>query len=164
MNGFVAFSGALHVRGACASPAWHSLGLTRGLRDAYQLDGSDVLFGQDCVGDQFILRSSVVHKLYAETGELESLDQSLSAFLESACANPRDAFSNEPLLQVQAEGGRLAPGELLSISPPYCTVESARGVSVRPIAAADRLAFLVDFSGQIRAVPEGGKIMINPRE
>src|SRR4051812_18442980 len=82
INGFILFDGGLHVRGAVLTPAWHSL------REAW-LGGSalhrlfpaiketDAPFAQDCLGDQFVLRADVVHKLDAEVGELESLGLNL---------------------------------------------------------------------------------------
>ena len=51
-------------------------------------------------------------------------------------------------------------GELLSIYPPFCTKESADGVSIRAIPALERISFLIDFSTQIKGVPDNGKIRI----
>ena len=60
VNGFVAFFGALHVRGWCDQPSWHSLSeVTRGpmsLATVYeQVRAEDVPFGQDALGNQFLL-------------------------------------------------------------------------------------------------------------
>src|SRR5688500_2057614 len=67
-NGFVLHGGALHVRGACSVPDWHSL------RKVWQSDEAlhhlyatvqraDVPFAQDIFGDQFLLRKEVVMRL-----------------------------------------------------------------------------------------------------
>src|SRR5436190_11238258 len=93
LDGFVQFSGGLHVRGACRTPAWHSL------RDAWRGEHAyhrlypdvrpdDVPFAQDCLGDQFLLRDGRVWRLAAETGGTRSLGISLAGFLEAAQADP----------------------------------------------------------------------------
>jgi hypothetical protein len=54
----------------------------------------------------------------------------------------------------------LKPGELLSVYPPFCTKESAAGVSLKAISASDRIGFLADFAKQISQLPEGTKVEI----
>jgi hypothetical protein len=76
-NGYVAYHGGLHVRGACLAPEWHSLrAACDGERAVHRLwpvvSLSDVPFAEDALGDQFVLRGAQVHRLSAETGELES--------------------------------------------------------------------------------------------
>ncbi len=46
--------------------------------------------------------------------------------------------------------GPLAPGQLPSVYPPFCTKEAADGVSLSAVAAEDRLAFLADFARALR--------------
>src|SRR6187431_3048699 len=93
MNGFIAFHGGLHVRGACLRPAWHSL------RDAWagasafhrlypNVRRRDVPFAEDCMGDQFLLRSGRVYKVSAETGAVEPLNVGLGEFFEAVTADP----------------------------------------------------------------------------
>src|SRR4051812_2832298 len=65
VNGFIAFEGGLHVRGACHRPAWHSLRNAWVGEDAFHrlYDGvqtEDVPFAEDCMGDQFLLREGRV--------------------------------------------------------------------------------------------------------
>src|SRR5260221_7066003 len=77
VNGFILFNGGLHVRGAVMSPEWHSLRKAWiGEPSLHQLfaavEEADLPFGQDCFGDQFLLRAGIVHKLHAEVGEVES--------------------------------------------------------------------------------------------
>ena len=79
INGFIQFGGGLHVRGLCNEPEWHSLRAAlfgeNAIHKLYPLvEKSDVPFAQDCVADQYLLRDRTVHKLFAETGELESLE------------------------------------------------------------------------------------------
>lgn len=163
INGFIQFHGGLHVRGACHEPDWHSL------RDAWdgeaafwrlypEVNQSDVPFAEDCMGDQFLLRDGVTHKLSAETGEIESLGIGLREFFEAVAADPVKFLSLQPLLQHQEDGGRLEPGQLLAASPPFCVEESADGVSLAAISTGERRRFLADLAAQLRDVPDGDQI------
>ncbi len=165
INGFIQFGGGLHIRGACVQPIWHSLAPvwsgSQALSTRYpSVAPADIPFGQDAVGDQFLLRAGMVYRLAAETGELEVLDRGLFAFLEAAQADPVEYLALQPLLRFQHEGGALRPGELLSVYPPFCTAESASGVSLRAVPAMERIAFLAELAEQLRGVPEQGKVRI----
>jgi len=164
-NGFILFDGGLHVRGAVLSPEWHSLRKVWfgdfALHKIFPaITETDVPFAQDCLGDQFVLRSDLVHKLDAEIGTLENLGMDLEAFLDYARDNPVEFLSLQPLQQFQLEGGELKPGQLLSIYPPFIFEESAKGISLRAISMFDRISFLADFAQQIAGVPKGTKVRI----
>jgi len=93
VNGCILFDGGFHVRGAVTSPEWHSLrkawiGESSLHRLFPAVEESDVPFGQDCFGDQFLLRRGIVHQLQAEIGEVESVDMNLGTFLHSVQDNP----------------------------------------------------------------------------
>jgi len=163
INGFIQYGGGLHIRGACREPDWHSL------RDAWDGEAAfwrlypevrqgDVPFAEDCMGDQFLLRNGVAHKLVAETGEVETIGVGLREFFEAAAADPVEFLSLHPLLQFQQEGGRLEPGQLLAAFPPFCIKESAEGVSLAAISAGERRRFLADLADQLRDLPDGAKI------
>jgi hypothetical protein len=163
INGFIQFHGGLHVRGACREPAWHSL------RDAWDGEAAfhrlntevcpeDVPFAQDCLGDQFFLRDGRVWRLAGETGEVEPLGIGLGGFFEAVEVDPVEFLSLHPLLQSQQEGGRLEPGQLLAAFPPFCTKESAAGVSLAAISAEERRRFLANLAAKLRDVADGGKI------
>jgi hypothetical protein len=159
-NGFILFDGGLHVRGAVLVPEWHSLRkVWLGDFALYKLfpaiGESDVPFAQDCLGDQFVLKDRIVHRLDAELGEVESLGMDLDTFLNHAQENPVEFLSLRPLLQFMNEGGELKPGQLLSAYPPFITKESAGGISLRAISMFDRLGFLADFARQIANVSRG---------
>jgi hypothetical protein len=64
-------------------------------------------------------------------------------------SDPIEYLSLQPLFQFQNEGGSLQPGQLLSVYPPFCTKESANGVSLKAIPTLERITFLADFAGQI---------------
>src|SRR5689334_14204820 len=84
-NGYVAYHGGFHVRGACSSPVWHSLRTAWfGIEAIHRLFPAvaeqDVPFGQGALGDQFVLRDGFVWKLDAEIGELNPLTMTLPEF------------------------------------------------------------------------------------
>jgi hypothetical protein len=162
-NGFIQFRGGLHVRGACHEPSWHSIRNAWEGEDAIHslyadVRPDDVPFAEDCMGDQFLLRSDIVWRLSAETGELESMAVSLDEFLSLTKADPVEFLSMHPLLQFQQDGGNLAPGQLLAAFPPFF-VKTEKEVLLRPIQTAERRRFLADVAQQIRDVPDGGKIV-----
>jgi hypothetical protein len=165
VNGCVLFNGGLHIRGAVVSPPWHSLRVAWfgdiALHRLFPaIRQQDIPFAQDCFGDQFVLREGVVHRLQAETGDIENRAMGLEAFLLRAQEAPGEFLSLHPLQQFRNAGGELKPGELLSVYPPFCTKESAAGVSLRAISASDRIGFLADFARQISHLPEGTKVEI----
>lgn len=164
-NGFIKYDGGLHLRGAVLAPEWHSIraiwrGQSSPLRRYDGVHPDDVPFGQDALGDQFLLRDDEVWRLYGETGELEALGVDLLDFLERARQNPMQYLQLQPLQAFIREGGRLGPGQLLSAYPPFCTAESKAGVSYRAVPTLERLGFLADFSEQIRDLQEGGQIKL----
>ena len=163
LNGFVQFGGGLHMRGACSSPDWHSLRTAWHSETAFQrlypeVDEADIPFAQDCVGNQFLLRSEEVIHLNAEYGALDSMCVDLDGFLQKAQADPVEFLSMQPLIQFCRDGGELEPGQLLSVVPPFVFKESEEGVSLRAVPAVDVIAFHADLARQIRNVPDGGKI------
>jgi hypothetical protein len=166
INGFVQFHGGLHVRGACREPAWHSL------RDAWEGEralcelydailANDVPFAEDCMGDQFLLRDEIVHRLSCETGELKSLDVRLGQFLEAAEADPMEVLGLHPLQQFIRHNGRgLEQGELLMAYPPFCAKEAEDGVSLSAVPTAERRLFLARLARTLGQVSEGGALHI----
>jgi hypothetical protein len=162
-NGFIDFHGGLHVRGICREPAWHSLANAWDGPAAFhclypEVRPDDIPFAEDCLGDQFLLREGSVWQLSAETGEMASMKIGLGDFFHSTEADPVEFLSLYPLLQFREEGGTLAPGELLSVVPPFCTTASANGVSLKAIPTHDRRNFLATLAAQIRDLPDGGSI------
>lgn len=166
-DGFVAYGGGLHIRGACSEPAWHSLRQawhgSDGLHARFSsVEPSDIPFGEDALGDQFLLRGTEVWQLHAETDDVELIAPSLEGFLEAVATDPAEVLGLHPLMQFRSEGGQLEPGQLLSAYPPFCTAEADDGVDLRAIPAGERLAFLADFARQVRGMPEGGQIKVQP--
>ena len=160
INGFIAFDGGFHLRGLCDAPTWHSIARAwQGERSLHRffpaVRDSDVPFGQDCLGDQFLLRGGVVHKLSAEVGEVADTGLTLHEFFDRLCADPDGFLRLHPLARFQREGGRLEPGKLLSAFPPYVAKESAEGVSLRAISADERIAFLAEMARHLSALPDG---------
>jgi hypothetical protein len=165
-NGFILFDGGLHVRGAVLSPDWHSLRKVwlgdLALHKLFSaIEESDLPFAQDCLGDQFVLRGGVVHKLNAEEGELTSLNLDLTTFLSKAEEDPVGFLSLQPLLRFYNEGGRLEQGQLLNVYPPFCSEESAQDVSIRAVPMFERLGFLSKLAAFIGSIGKGQKFRIN---
>ncbi len=157
INGFVAFDDGLHIRGMVDSPEWHSLQsvwvgefalhkLFSGLKE------SDIPFGQDCFGDQFLLRDKTVWKLNAETDEVENLGLTLKEFLAKAEENPTEFLSLQPLIKFKIEGGIIENGQLINVYPPFCTKEAENVVSLKAVPSFERINFLADFAKQIKSI------------
>jgi hypothetical protein len=169
-NGFILHGGALHVRGACRQPSWHSL------RDAWlgadafhrlyaEVKPEDVPFGQNCLGDQLLLRGDEVLFLPGETGEVEPFDMTFEELIRGSVDNPGETVGLGPLEQFREESGNaLQPGQLLATYPPLCTKEAEAGVRLAAVAAEDRRAFLAKFAAFIRDLPEGGRFRIEATE
>lgn len=158
INGFILHHGALHIRGASRTPEWHSLrSALRGPAAFHALyenvHASDIPFGQDQLGDQFLLREGRVLRLSAETDEVEPLADSLEDFF-SRVREDMQGFLNVNLKQV------MLPGQLLLASPPFVLQESGTDVSLKPVSAAEVICFHSHLARQIRDVPDGGHLQI----
>jgi hypothetical protein len=161
-NGFILREGAVHVRGACLTPEWHSLRAAwRGPKAFHSLypdvRPSDIPFAQDQVGDQFLIRDDIVLRLSAETGEIERLADSVQDFF-SKVSNDIEDFFNVGL------DYRMQPGQLLCAYPPFCFGESAGGASLAPLPASEVILFHADLARQIRDVPDGGQIELKVKD
>lgn len=157
-NGFILRDGALHFRGACSQPDWHSLRHAWSGPQSFQQLYPDVLpddipFAQDQFGDQFLLRDGNVLRLVAETGDVEPCSQSLKDFMEGI-GDDIATFLNVGLQH------QLSPGELLLAYPPFCMAETGKGASIRSITAGQLILFHADLARQIRDIPDGGQIEI----
>jgi hypothetical protein len=163
VNGFIAFDGAFHVRGITAEPLWHSLGSTwKGERALHllfpALSPDDIPFAQDGLGDQFIFRAEEIWRLAAETGELRSTGLDIQDFLRTLIDTPQELLPTQFVRRFLDEGGVLQPGQLLSVYPPLCTRESEDGISLRAMAAVERIDFLADFAAQIAEHLDGSRV------
>jgi len=162
-NGFVAFRGGLHVRGACKEPLWHSLRAAmegpESFAERYRVVKSgDVPFAQSVFGDQFILRGKNVHKLDAYADTLEPVADDLTGFFFKVQEDPISLLALGHLAQYEGTGETLRPGELLMEWPPFVVEGSEKGVSLRRIPAQERLEFLADIAKQLRGVADGTKV------
>jgi hypothetical protein len=158
-NGFVAYGGGLHVRGACHAPDWHSMRLAWSGEFAFHatyadVAADDVPFAQDAVGDQWFLREDEVVQLSAETGEVLGTGLDLEGFLAGVEREPVETLGLHPLVQFGRESGRLEPGQLLHVYPPFCTKEAEGGVSLQAVPISERLHFLAELARQMPATGE----------
>ena len=168
-NGYVAYHGGLHVRGACLAPTWHSIRAAWDGPSALHLlfpaiRPTDVPFAEDILGDQFVVRDGAVFHLTGETGELRPFADSLGAFEQGHLSDPDTYLSLQPLGAFRADGGTLGVGQLLSVHPPFCTAEAGQDVSYRAIDALELRAWLADFARQISGLADGTKLTIEIRE
>jgi hypothetical protein len=162
-NGYVAYHGGLHVRGACFAPEWHSLRAAwdgdRALHRLFPaLAPGDVPFGEDALGDQYVVRAGLVHRLSGESGELVTLGVDLVDFDGAVRADPVGYLNLAPLEAFRAEGGSLRPGELLNVYPPYCFEVGDGRRSFRAVSATEQIAFLASVAAQLRGVPDGSTV------
>ena len=170
VNGFVAFRGGLHVRGVCETPEWHSLQKawtgSHALSRLYPLrmKGDDIPFGQDCFGDQFVLREGNVWKLWAETGEVEPLDTSVPGFLGAAIEDPIGYLQLQPLERFLEQGGNLPPGSLLHAFPPFSSKEARLGVTMSPVPALEAISYLAALAAKLGRLGEGDALKVEPIE
>ena len=155
-NGFILHRGAVHVRGACLGPEWHSLRAAfhgpKAFHTLYEdVRPSDIPFAQDQVGDQFLIREGIVLRLFAETGEIERLSGSLHDFF-SRVSSDIEGFLNVGLSH------NMEPGQLLWAYPPFCFQQSGAGASLAPLPASEVILLHADLARQIRDVPDGGEV------
>jgi hypothetical protein len=163
-NGFIAAGGGLHVRGACLSPAWHSMRVAwEGDLAIHRLfpavEESDIPLAEDCFGDQYLLRDLQVVRLQGETGEIEATQKTWLEFLACVEADPIEFLQLSYLSRFQEEGGILMPGDLLSVYPPFVAKECVNP-SIRPIPSLELRSWLADFARQIGGVEDGQRIRI----
>jgi hypothetical protein len=164
-NGCIAWQGALHVRGWCLEPAWHSIQLAwhgpDSFHDLYsEVEASDIPFAEDAFGDQYLVRGKSVIRMDGETGDLSVVADALDAFFAHLIADASGALGFEPTDLVREIGGPLQPGQLVSVYPPFVFRESADGVSLRPIPALDRRRALASLAKQLRDLPDGSMVDI----
>lgn len=151
-NGFITALGGFHLRGASLKPDWHALRAAwEGPKALYCLFpavlSTDVPFGQDCFGDQYLLRNGEVIHLEGETGVVESMSIGWSEFMRRIETDQFAFLNLQALQRYREQGGALEPGQLLSVYPPFVAVNG--GASFRPISALERISSLADFARQL---------------
>jgi len=161
-NGFILHEGAVHVRGACLTPEWHSLRTVwRGGRAFHTLyeevRPSDIPFAQDQVGDQFLIRDGVILRLSAETGQIGHLADSLHDFFNRASSDI-EGFLNVGLSH------KMLPGQLLHAYPPFCMNDTSTKISMRPLPATEVILVHARFAKEIATIPDGEQIEIRPTD
>jgi hypothetical protein len=164
-NGCVAYRGAVHVRGACLDPAWHSLRAACEGPTAFPvlypaLSPDDVPFAEELFGDQFILRDGRVLRLTAETGDLEGTAESVEAWFEQLLEDVAGLLGYEPSAALARVGGKLGAGQLVSVFPPLVVDAGEQPRSFRAIDALDCRGALAAFARQIRDLPDGAPVEI----
>lgn len=168
-NGLYAHDHALHVFGACESPAWHSLRLWNApttWRDAYgPIAGLDelVFFAEDAFGDQFGYEAvgGRVVIFEAEVGRIVPVAGSFADWLEEMLDRPGASLPIDVLANERAQSRFHKPGTHLFAWPPLCTAESSRGVSLGHVDAVEAMRFRGELARQIRHLPTGARVEVD---
>ncbi len=164
-NGYIAFGGGFHLRGACSSPDWHSISafwegeyaLSRLFNNVLS---TDIPFAEDCMGDQFIIREGNILKLLAETGDIEDMETNFADFLAEIESNPVDFLLLQPLIQFYSDGGKLEPGESLFVYPPFCTVEASGKIILDPMDSMQLLVAHARMADRLSKLSPGERFDI----
>jgi hypothetical protein len=164
-NGCIAWLGALHVRGAARSPAWHSLRNAWEGPDALhtlfgEVRATDVPFAEDAFGDQFLLREGRVLRLIGELGEVSEAADSLEGFFDGLWSDAEQVLDYQPLLRFRKAGGELRPGQLLAAYPPFVLAGEGSTRDVRPMDAIERRHFLGELARQLHGLPDGAEVRL----
>ncbi len=165
INGFIQYHGGLHIRGVCQSPDWHSINEVMNGKFAFYKNyagiiETDIMFAQDCMGDQYFIRKNIIYKLYSESGDIEFKDDSFNKFMKRSIEDPIDYLELQPLLQFQNDGNNLSPGQVLHATPPFCTQEAENGVHLGAVPISEALLLLPEMAKVISTLSDGEKFDI----
>jgi hypothetical protein len=168
-NGCIAYLGALHVRGACHAPAWHSLRHAWEGPDALhalfeEVRLADVPFAEDAFGDQFLLRDGSVVSLSGELGEITPVADSLETFAASLLSDAEQVLDYQPLLTFRQSGAELVPGQLLAAYPPFALRSEHSTRELRAVDALERRRFLAELARRLHGLPEGADVRLEETE
>lgn len=159
-DGLVALEGGLRVFGVSSSvvPDIMTWNAESGWRSSYRTLAHGLqFFAEDAFGDQFAFGASGVIRFRAETGQRESISDSLVGWLARVLENPDAELTLPVLRQWRRLGKDLLPSQHLC--PTYPFVMS--GLHDQELHAIDRyesMRFKGDFACQIRDLPEGSKV------
>jgi hypothetical protein len=163
-NGVTCLHGGFQIRGCVNEPKWISLEeIWTGKSSLYKIYDllleNDIPFGQDCFGDQFLLRNNEVIKLSAETGEVEFLSVSLAEFLTKIEDNAIEFLNIPSFDRFIGLGIELLPGQMINVYPPFA-LNMGGNRSFRAVSAIEQIDFLKYLYLQIRDLPDGAQIEI----
>jgi len=153
-NGLIAFNGGLHIRGCIKFPQWHSLnnawfGSIKLSESFESIEINDVPFGQDCFGDQFVIRNNNIWRLSSETDQIKDLGIDFYEFIKLINCRPEEILGFHDLGTI-----KIKPGQLVNVFPPFC-VEAKNGYSLKPIENDEQIRFLSYFSKKMKKNPNG---------
>jgi len=164
-NGFFAFDRALHV-----FPATTATGALVDLNswneparwiDAYgDLARGCLFFAEDVFGGQFCMRESGIYSFDPETGELESLGDSLESWANAIVKDPGLLTGYVVAREWQNEHGPLAEGHRLVPIVPFTVGGDYEVSNLRSMTAAEGMRFRGQVALQIRELPDGTAVEI----
>jgi hypothetical protein len=139
------------------------------------LRSTDVPFAEEAFGDQFLLRDDQVWRLFGETGELEpwersalastegseAADNGIESWFRALIADPTDILGYEPSQALSAiGGGRLEPGKLISVYPPFAISAESVKREFKPVDTLTRRGWLAGLAAKMKDLPDGAEIEI----
>lgn len=159
-NGGFFYGGALHILGACAQPAHHSLdawNAADGWRSNYGAACEGLLFfAMDAFGDQFALdEEGRVFVLRAEEGIVEELADDFEQWLMMAVEAPDELLGRGTFVKWVQANGHLPHGEHLQAYPPFMFVEDAAEAHLEAVDAFDNMMFHGELARTIAQAHEG---------
>jgi hypothetical protein len=163
-NGFFAFGPALHVFPTESSNLswgledWNRSGLWKHAYASFVDPG--LCFAEDVFGNQFCFKDGHVHHFQVEDGQLERIAPSLEAWAELVLSD--DAFwTGWPLAQQWAEhDAPIPPRKRLHPATPFMCGGSYDLDNLRPVDAAQLMAYWGHFATQVHDLPEGATIKL----
>ena len=168
-NGGYFYGGALHVFGACRTPAFHGLvpwNAPEAWRGPYG-DGVDGLtfFAEDAFGDQFARdETGKVFVLRAEQGVVEELADDFDQWLLMAVEAPDELLGRGTFVRWVQAHGHLPHGSQLQAFPPFIFAEDADDVQLEAVDALDNMQFHATLAETIANLPEGKRLRVEFNE
>lgn len=172
-NGGYFHGGALHVFGACAEPAFHSLpawNAADGWRTAFgEATEGLFFFAETAFGDQFAHDDSgKVFALRSEEGVVEQVADDFEHWLLKVIADPDGELARDYFVGWVQAHGHLPHGSQLQAFPPFVLLGDEEEPDIEAVDAFDNMAFHGAFASQfaeaLASVPEGHRLKVDVTE
>lgn len=163
-NGFLAFSGALHIfptpqaRSGYDLERWNATDLWR---DAYGdlVDEETVFFAEDAFGEQFCFHHGQIFRFQAETGDLQPVADTLNDWAAIILERP-EVETGCDLVRAWAQHGPLGADQRLAPRMPF-VLQGAYDLDNLYLAdPANSMRFRGNIARQLHDVPDGTPIDI----
>jgi len=164
-NGGYFWGGALHIFGACAEPASHSLAAWNApdlWRHAFgDATGDLIFFAENAFGDQFGLDTKgKVFEFRAEPSILEEVADDFDQWLLIAVEAPDELLARTAVAHWISQHGALPHGSQLQAYPPYMFEEDDANVTLEAVDAVENMHFHAAITEQLASIPEGARVKV----